>query len=79
MLYDPIGHYFITILPLLFLYIITGIIFLDIFNPPLDREVISSLCEELSKALPRAPREDVRPLIISFPLDDLINFFREYI
>ena len=51
---------------------------LDIPDPPLDREAISSPCEELSEASPRAPREDARPRIISFPLDDLADFFREY-
>ena len=51
---------------------------LDIPDPPLDREATSSPCEELSEASPRAPREDAWPRIISFPLDDLVNFFREY-
>ena len=51
---------------------------LDILDPPLDREAIFFPCEEFSEASPRAPREDVRPRIISFPLDDLIDFFKEY-
>ena len=78
MLYDPLGYYFITILPLLFLYIITGIISLDIPDPPLDRKATSSPYEKLSKASPRAARRSARPRIISFPLDNLINFFKEY-
>ena len=77
-LYDLLGHYLITIFPLPSLYIITGIISLDIPNPPLDRKVTSSPYKELNKALPRAPRKDTRPRIISFPLDNLINFFKEY-
>ena len=51
---------------------------LDILDPPLDREATSFPCEKLSEASPRAPREDARPRIISFPLNDLINFFKEY-
>ena len=78
MLCDPFGYYFIIILPLFFLCIITGIIFLDIPDPPLDREATFSPCEEFSEALPRAPREDAWPRIISFPLDDLVDFFRKY-
>ena len=78
MLCDPLGHYFVIILPLPFLCIITGIMSLDIPDPPLDCEATFSLCKKLSEVLPRAPREDVRPRIISFPLDDLINFFKEY-
>ena len=77
-LYDPFGHYLIIILPLFSLCIITGIISLDILNPPLDRETTFSLCKEFNKALPRASRKDTRPRIISFPLDNLINFFKEY-
>ena len=75
---DPLGYYFITILPLLFLCIITGIIFLNILDPPLDREATSSPCEELSEASPRVAGGSARPRIISFPLNDLIDFFREY-
>ena len=75
---DPFGYYFITILPLFSLCIITGIIFLDILNPPLDREATSSLCKEFSEAFLRAARGSVWPRIISFPLDDLIDFFKEY-
>ena len=60
------------------LYIITSIIFLNILNPPLDREATFSLCEKLNKALPRITRGNARPRIISFPLDDLINFFKKY-
>ena len=78
MLCDPLGYYFIIIFPFFSLCIITGIISSDIPDPPLDREAISSPCEELSEASPRAPREDARPRIISFPLDDLIDFFKEY-
>ena len=51
---------------------------LNIPDPPLDREATFSLCEELSKAFPRAARGSARPRIISFPLDNLINFFKEY-
>ena len=78
MLCDPLGHYFITILPLPFLCIITGIIFLNIPDPPLDREAIFSPCEELSKASPRVARGSARPRIISFPLDNLVNFFKKH-
>ena len=56
----------------------TGIISLNIPDPPLDREATFSPCKKLSEALPRAPRKDARPRIISFPLDDLIDFFKEY-
>ena len=52
--------------------------FLDIFNPPLDREATSSPCEKLSEASPKAARGSARPRIISFPLDDLINFFKKH-
>ena len=51
---------------------------LDILNPPLDREAIFSPCEELNETSPRAPRENARPCIISFPLDNLVNFFKKY-
>ena len=51
---------------------------LDIPDPPLDREATSSPCEELSEALPRPARGNARPRIISFPLDNLINFFKKY-
>ena len=51
---------------------------LDIPDPPLDREATSLPCEELSEASPRPARGDVRPRIISFPLDDLVDFLREY-
>ena len=78
MLCDPLGHYFIIILPLFFLYIITGIISLDILNPPLDREAIFFLCEEFNKAFLRVTYGSVRPRIISFPLNNLINFFKKY-
>ena len=61
-----------------YLYIITGIISLDIPNPPLDREATSSLYEEFNKTSPRPAHGNARPRIISFPLDNLINFFREY-
>ena len=44
MLCDPLGHYSVTILPLFFLCIITGIMSLDIPNPPLNREATSSPC-----------------------------------
>ena len=77
MLCDPLGHYSVTILPLLSLCIITGIIFLDIPDP-LDREAISSPCEEFSEAFLKAARGSAWPRIISFPLDNLINFFKEY-
>ena len=53
--------------------------FLDIPDPPLDREVIFLLYEKLSEALPKAARGSAWPRIIFFPLDDLINFFKEYI
>ena len=46
---------------------------------PLDREATSSPCEEFSEALPRVARGSARPRIISFPLDNLIDFFKEYI
>ena len=75
---DPFGHYFVIIFPLPFLCIITGIIFLDIPDPPLDREATSSLCEKLSEASPRAARGSAWPRIIFFPLDNLIDFFKEY-
>ena len=52
--------------------------FLDILDPPLDREATSSPCEELSEALPRLARGNAWPRIISFPLDDLVNFLKEY-
>ena len=78
MLCDPLGHYFIIIFPFFFLCIITSIIFLDILNPSLDREATFFPCEEFNETLSRVPREDTRPRIISFPLDDLINFFKEY-
>ena len=52
--------------------------FLDILDPPLDRETTFSPCEELTEALPRAGRGSVWPRIIFFPLDDLIDFFKEY-
>ena len=51
---------------------------LDIPDPPLDREATSSPCEEFSKASPRVACGSARPRIISFPLDDLIDFFKEY-
>ena len=51
---------------------------LDIPDPPLDREATSSPCEELSEASPRVARGSARPRIIFFPLDDLVDFFREY-
>ena len=51
---------------------------LDILDPPLDREATFSPCEEFSEVSPRVPREDARPRIIFFPLDDLVDFFREY-
>ena len=51
---------------------------LDILNPPLDREATSSPYEELSETFPRAARGNARPRIISFPLNNLINFFKEY-
>ena len=47
--------------------------FLDIPDP-LDREAVFSPCEELSEASPRVARGSARPRIISFPLDDLIDF-----
>ena len=75
---DPLGHYLITILPLFYLCIITGIISLDILNPPLDREAISLPCEEFSKTSLKAARGSARPCIISFSLDDLADFFKEY-
>ena len=52
--------------------------FLDIPDPPLDREATFSLCEELSEASPRVTRGSAWPRIISFPLDNLIDFFKEY-
>ena len=52
--------------------------FLDIPDPPLDREATSSLCEEFSEAFPRVARGSAWPRIISFPLDDLVDFFKEY-
>ena len=52
--------------------------FLDILNPPLDREATFSPCEEFSEASQRVARGSARPRIIFFPLDDLINFFKEY-
>ena len=52
--------------------------FLDILDPPLDREATFSPCEELNKAFPRAARGSARPRIIFFPLNNLINFFKEY-
>ena len=78
MLYNPLGYYFVIIFPLFFLYIITGIISLDIPNPPLDREAIFSPCEKFNEAFPRATRGSARPRIIFFPLNNLINFFKEY-
>ena len=78
MLCDPLGHYLITILPLPSLCIITGIMSLDIPDPPLDREATSSPCEKLSEASPRVAGGNARPRIISFPLDNLANFFKEY-
>ena len=78
MLCDPLGYYLIIILPLPYLCIITGIISLDIPNSPLDREATSSPCEKLSETSPKAARGSARPRIISFPLDDLTNFFKEY-
>ena len=51
---------------------------LDILNPPLDREATFSLCEKLNETSPRVPRKDIWPRIISFPLNNLINFFKEY-
>ena len=78
MLCDPFGHYLITILPLLSLCIIIGIISLDILNPLLDREATFSPCKKLNKTFPRVTRGSARPRIISFPLDNLINFFKEY-
>ena len=47
-------------------------------GPPLNREATFSPCKELSEASPRAARGSAWPRIISFPLDDLINFFKEY-
>ena len=78
MLCDPLGYYFIIILPFPFLCIITGIISLNIPDPPLDREATFSPCEEFNEASLRAARGSVWPCIIFFPLDDLINFFKEY-
>ena len=78
MLCDLFGYYFIIIFPFFFLCIITGIIFLDILDPPLDREAIFFLGEKLSEALLRPARGNARPRIISFPLNDLINFFKDY-
>ena len=52
--------------------------FLNIPDPPLDREATSSPYEEFSEAFPRVARGSAWPRIISFPLDNLINFFREY-
>ena len=52
--------------------------FLNILNPPLDREATSSLYEELSEASPRAACGSAWPRIISFPLDNLVDFFKEY-
>ena len=57
---------------------ITGIISLNIPNPPLDREATSSPYEELNETFPRAARGSARPRIISFPLNNLINFFKKY-
>ena len=73
---NPLSHYFITILPLPSLYIITGIIFLNIPNPPLDCKATFSPYKKLSETFPRAARGSVRPRIISFPLNDLINFLK---
>ena len=78
MLCDPFGHYFITILPLPYLCIITGIISLNIPNPPLDHKATFSPYEKLNETLPKATRGNARPCIISFPLDNLIDFFKEY-
>ena len=78
MLCDPLGHYFIINFLFFFLCIITGIISLNIPDPQLDREATFSPCEKLSKALPRPACGNARPRIISFPLDNLINFFKEY-
>ena len=78
MLCDPFGYYFIIIFPLLSLYIITGITSLDIPNPPLDRKTISSLYEKLNEASPKATCGSARPRIISFPLNNLTNFFKKY-
>ena len=52
--------------------------FLDILDPPLDREATSFPCEKLNEASPKVARGSARPCIISFPLDDLIDFFKEY-
>ena len=78
MLCDPFGYYSVTIFPLFFLCIITGIISLDIPEPLLHREATSLPCEEFNEALPRPVRRDTWPCIISFPLDNLVNFFKEY-
>ena len=77
-LFDPFGYYFIIIFPLFFLCIITGIISLNILNPPLDREATSFPYKKFNKTSPRAARGNAWPCIISFPLDNLINFFKEY-
>ena len=52
--------------------------FLDIPDPPLDCKATFSPYKELSEALLRVTRGNVRPRIIFFPLDNLINFFKEY-
>ena len=75
---DPLGHYFIIIFPLLLLCIMTGIISLNILNPPLDREPTSSPYEKLDKTSPKAARRNAWPRIISFPLNNLMNFFKKY-
>ena len=78
MLCDPLNYYSITIFPLPSLCIVTGIISLNILNPPLDREATSSPYKELNEASPRPTRGNTRPRIISFPLNNLINFLKEY-
>ena len=51
---------------------------LDILDPPLNREATFLPCEEFSEALPKPARGNAWPCIISFPLHNLINFFKEY-
>ena len=53
--------------------------FLNIPDPLLSREATFLFYEELNETLPRPARGNAWPCIISFPLDNLIDFFKEYI
>ena len=51
---------------------------MDILNPLLDRKATSSPYKKLNETSLKAARRSARPRIISFPLDNLINFFKKY-